>query len=128
VPTVGAGKWITPGPDDHWEKRAAQSGYDIRISQGNGPDCRHAQDNADRFTRSPKVREEDVARQLRTAMIDYRFLLAELTAFRPSNHDQEARVAALTELLNGDLPSAWRCYHGLSWLQPPPRLRIGGVL
>jgi hypothetical protein len=68
----------------------------------------------------PGVSGAEVARQLRAAVIDFRFLLAELTCFHPSPNEQAAKEAVLLALLNGDLPSVWKFYCGLPWPQAPP--------
>ena len=68
----------------------------------------------------PQVKAEEVAGQLRAAVIDFRFLLAELTCYHPPTHEQPAKEAALLALLNGDLPSVWSFYRGLPWPQAPP--------
>jgi hypothetical protein len=72
----------------------------------------------------PQVKVEEVAGQLRAAVIDFRFLLAELTGYHPSTSEQPATEAALLALLKGDLPSVWKFYRGLPWPQPPQNLRV----
>jgi hypothetical protein len=60
----------------------------------------------------------DFARQLRSAVIDFRFLLAELTCYHPAG-DASARTNALLELLDGDLPEVWEFYRSLPWPRAP---------
>jgi hypothetical protein len=78
----------------------------------------------------PAVSGAEVARQLRAAVIDFRFLLAELTCYHPLPNEQAAKEAVLLALLNGDLHSVWKFYCGLPWPQAPPppqNLRIAAT-
>ena len=63
---------------------------------------------------------EQFARDIRTAVIDYRFLRREWERYLPPAQDQkaEAKTAALAALESGDLGKAWDLYDGLKGPQP----------
>jgi hypothetical protein len=67
---------------------------------------------------------EQFAQQLRAAVIDFRFLLAELTCYQPPADQQTAKSAALLDLLDGDLFKAWAYYRSLPWPAPPSSYRV----
>ena len=70
--------------------------------------------------------------ELRTAVIDYRFLRIEWDRFHPPVEGQQTKTNALAALQAGDLAQAWDLYDGLARpgtpaitrLAPPTNLRI----
>jgi hypothetical protein len=62
---------------------------------------------------------EQFAREIRTAVIDYRFLQIEWERYHPPAQGQKAKAAALAALQSGDIGKAWELYDGLSRPQPP---------
>jgi hypothetical protein len=75
-------------------------------------------------TEHPDAGAEEVAQQLRASVIDFRFLLAELSAYRPPALGEGAYQAALMDLLHGDVARVWSYYRELPWPQAPTSLRI----
>jgi hypothetical protein len=57
--------------------------------------------------------------ELRTAVVDYRFLEGEWERFHPPAEGQQIRSNALSALQNGDIAKAWELYDGLSRPEPP---------
>jgi len=78
-------------------------------------------------SRDPGKSPADVARQLRGAVIDFRFLLAELSNYHPSTREQPGKLTALLQLQDGDLLSVWRFYRELPWPQAPSQPRISSA-
>lgn len=78
---------------------------------------------AQRVPTTPPLHAAQFARELRTAVIDYRFLQGEWGRYHPGVEGQPARAAALEALQAGDIPKAWALYDGLSRPQPPGNLR-----
>ena len=80
-----------------------------------------AQPDADQF-----------ARELRTAVIDYRFLQGEWGQYHPPPEGQKVKADAVAALQTGDIPKAWELYDGLRKPQapsiaapaPPTHLRV----
>jgi hypothetical protein len=62
---------------------------------------------------------EQFAREIRTAVIDYRFLQIEWERYHPPAQGQKTKTAALEALQSGDISKAWELYDGLSRPQPP---------
>ncbi len=59
------------------------------------------------------------AQELRTAVIDYRFLRIEWDRYHPPTAGQQAKSDALAALEAGELAKAWELYDGLARPQPP---------
>lgn len=62
---------------------------------------------------------EQFAREIRAAVIDYRFLQIEWERYHPPAQGQKTKAAALAALQSGDISKAWELYDGLSRPQPP---------
>jgi len=75
---------------------------------------------------------DQLAREIRTAVIDYRFLQIEWDRYHPPAATQQTKVAALGALQAGDISKAWELYDGLRRPQaptiaapaPPTNLRV----
>ena len=73
-----------------------------------------------------------LAQELRTAVIDYRFLQIEWDRYHPPAEGQTTRATALAALQAGDISKAWELYDGLHKPQapavappaPPANLRV----
>jgi len=76
-----------------------------------------------RIATTPPLDAAKFARELRTAVIDYRFLQDEWGRYHPGVEGQPTRAAALDALQAGDIPKAWALYDGLSRPQPPAPAR-----
>lgn len=85
-----------------------------------------------RLTPSSPPAADQLAQEIRTAVIDYRFLHIEWEQYHPPAQDQKTKVAALEALQAGDISKAWELYDGLSRPQapafaapaPPANLRV----
>lgn len=69
----------------------------------------------------------ELARDLRVAVVDYRFLQQEWGRYHPPAEGQQAKAQAVAALEAGDLPQAWALYDGLSRPgapAPPTNLRV----
>jgi hypothetical protein len=62
--------------------------------------------------------------ELRTAVIDYRFLLGEWDRYHPPAEGQAVKTEALQALQSGDVNRAWQLYDGLRRPQAPTALRL----
>jgi hypothetical protein len=75
---------------------------------------------------------DEIAQELRTAVIDYRFLQREWDRYLPPAEGQKTKAAALEALQAGNISKAWEMYDGLRKPQapgivapaPPANLRI----
>jgi hypothetical protein len=73
-----------------------------------------------------------LAQEIRTVVIDYRFLQIEWERYHPSAQGQKTKAAALEALQAGDISKAWELYDGLRRPQapaiaapaPPANLRV----
>jgi hypothetical protein len=65
-----------------------------------------------------------VAQDIRTAVIDYRFLQREWEQYHPPADGQKVKAEALAALQAGDVSKAWELYDGLQRPAPPSGLRI----
>ncbi len=79
---------------------------------------------AQRVSPTPPPDAAQFARELRTAVIDHRFLQGEWGRYHPGVEGQPTRAAALEALQAGDIPKAWVLYDSLSRPQPPGNLRV----
>ena len=73
----------------------------------------HSQPSADQF-----------AKELRTAVVDYRFLQGEWKRYNPPAEGRKIKADALQALQGGDISKAWELYDGLQRPAPPGNLRI----
>ncbi|HOX56421.1 MAG TPA: hypothetical protein P5205_06945 [Candidatus Paceibacterota bacterium] len=81
---------------------------------------------------NPQPRAAQLAHELRTAVVDYRFLQSEWGRYRPPLEGQQVKTAALDALESGDIAKAWTLYDALDKPQapavsrpaPPGNLRI----
>ncbi len=73
-------------------------------------------------SQDPSASAEQFAQQLETAVIDFRFLLAELSCYHPPPDEEPARKTALLDLVEGDLPRVWEYYRALRWPHAPSQL------
>ena len=62
---------------------------------------------------------DQLAQELRTAVIDYRFLQIEWKRYHPPAEGQRSKVAALEALQAGDIGKAWELYDALRKPQAP---------
>ena len=65
-----------------------------------------------------------LGQQIRTAVIDYRFLRIEWERYHPSAEGEKTKAAALEALQAGDISKAWELYDGLGRPQPPGSVRV----
>jgi hypothetical protein len=65
-----------------------------------------------------------VVQNIRTAVIDYRFLEGEWGRYHPSAEGQQLKADALAALKAGDINKAWELYDGLQRPAPPTNLRV----
>lgn len=87
---------------------------------------------AQRLAPSLSLDAERVAQELRTAVIDYRFLQIEWERYHPTATGQAAQAAALEALQSGEISKAWELYDGLRRPRapviaapaPPANLRV----
>jgi len=85
-----------------------------------------------RVANSSPPRADQLAQELRTAVIDYRFLQIEWDRYHPPTAGQKTKATALEALQAGDISEAWELYDGLRKPQapaiaapaPPANLRI----
>jgi hypothetical protein len=64
------------------------------------------------------------AQDIRTAVIDYRFLQGEWGRYHPPAEGQQLKANALAALQTGDISKAWELYDGLQRPAPPGNLRV----
>ena len=89
---------------------------------------------AQRPAHSSPPAADQLAQEVRTAVIDYRFLQIEWERYHPPAAGQKTKVAALEALQAGDISKAWELYDGLGRPQapaiaapaPPANLRVVG--
>jgi hypothetical protein len=67
---------------------------------------------------------EQVAQNVRTAVVDYKFLQREFEQYHPPTEGQKVKSDALAALQAGDVTKAWELYDGLQRPAPPSNLRI----
>ena len=79
---------------------------------------------AQRFACSSPLAAEQLAQEIRTAVIDYRFLQIEWERYHPSAEGQKTKAAALEALQAGDIGKAWELYDALGRPSPPANLRV----
>jgi hypothetical protein len=79
---------------------------------------------AERAASNPSPSAAQLAQDLRTAVVDYRFLLGEWTRYNPPAEGQQLKAAALQALQSGDISKAWELYDGLQRPAAPGNLRV----
>ncbi len=75
---------------------------------------------------------DQLAQEIRTAVIDYKFLQIEWDRYHPAAEGQKTKAAALDALQTGDITKAWELYDGLrrplapaiAAPAPPSNLRV----
>jgi hypothetical protein len=85
-----------------------------------------------RISDNPASGASQFAGQLRTAVVDYRFLQGEWGRYHPPAEGEQTKTAALAALQVGDIAQAWALYDGLGKPQapavgppaPPTNLRV----
>ena len=80
----------------------------------------------ERAAKNPSPGAAQIAQDIRTAVIDYRFLLGEWGRYHPPAEGQQVKADALAALQTGDISKAWELYDGLQRPPPPANLRIVG--
>jgi hypothetical protein len=78
----------------------------------------------DRATTNSALDPEQVAQNVRTAVVDYKFLQQEWGQYHPPAEGQKVKADALAALQAGDVTRAWELYDGLQRPAPPTGLRI----
>jgi hypothetical protein len=79
---------------------------------------------AKKLARSSAPAAEKLAQEIRTAVIDYRFLQIEWEGYHPTAEGQKTKATALEALRVGDISKAWELYDGLARPTPPANLRV----
>jgi hypothetical protein len=87
---------------------------------------------AQQLARNSPPAAEQLAQEIRTAVIDYRFLQIEWEGYHPPVESQKTKTAALEALQAGDISKAWEMYDALRRPQapaiaapaPPANLRV----
>ena len=74
-----------------------------------------------RLAANPALRATQLAQELRTSVVDYRFLQGEWGRYHPPQEGQQARTDALYALEAGDIAKAWVLYDGLG-IPPAPAI------
>jgi hypothetical protein len=73
----------------------------------------------ERTASNPPPSAVQFAQDIRTAVVDYRFLQGEWGRYNPPAEGKQIKAAALLALQTGDLSKAWQLYDGLQKPQPP---------
>jgi hypothetical protein len=81
---------------------------------------------ADRTSTNSPPNTAQFIQDIRTAVVDYRFLQGEWQKYRPPTEGQKVKADALQALKVGDINKAWELYDGLQRPAPPDNLRIVG--
>ena len=79
---------------------------------------------AERAAVNPPPNAAQFARDIRTAVVDYRFLQGEWKRYNPPAESQQIKADALQILQGGDISKAWELYDGLQRPAPPGNLRV----
>jgi hypothetical protein len=75
---------------------------------------------AERSANNPLPNAKLLAQDLRTAVVDYRFLQGEWGRYNPPAEGQKLKADALQAPQTGDISKAWELYDGLQKPAPPP--------
>ena len=78
----------------------------------------------ERAATNPAPDAGQVAQNVRTAVVDYKFLQQEFEQYHPSPEGQKVKTDALAALRGGDVTKAWEIYDGLRGPAPPSKPRI----
>jgi hypothetical protein len=78
----------------------------------------------ERAAHSPQPDAAQLAQDIRTAVVDYRFLQGEWKRYNPPAEGLMIKTNALQALQSGDISTAWELYDGLQRPAPPGNLRI----
>jgi hypothetical protein len=79
---------------------------------------------AQRLANSSPPAAEQLAQEIRTAVIDYRFLQIEWGQYHAPAEGQKTRATALGALQAGDISKAWELYDVLGRPSPPANPRV----
>lgn len=77
-----------------------------------------------RATNNASPGAAQLAQDIRTAVVDYRFLQGEWGRYHPPAESQKVKADALAALQAGDISKAWELYDGLERPAPHSNLRI----
>ena len=77
-----------------------------------------------RWLANPQANASQLAQDLRTTVIDYRYLKARWASYRPPLEGENAKEEALLALSAGDLEKTWSMYAALRKPVAPTGLRI----
>ena len=77
-----------------------------------------------RLANSSPPSAEQFTREIRTAVIDYRFLQIEWEGYHPPAEGQKTRATALEALQVGDISKTWELYDALRRPSPPANPRV----
>lgn len=78
---------------------------------------------AQRVSTTPPPPAAQFARELRTTVVDYRFLQGEWDRYHPPREGQQTKAEALAALQAGDIAQAWALYDALGKPQAPVAAR-----
>lgn len=78
---------------------------------------------AQRVSNAPPPPAAQFARELRTAVVDYRFLQGEWGRYHPPPEGQQTKAEALAALQAGEIAQAWTLYDALGKPQAPVAAR-----
>jgi len=79
---------------------------------------------AERAVSKPLWDAAQLAQDIRTAVVDYRFLQGEWKRYNPPAEGQQVKADALQALQSGDISKAWKLYDGLQRPAPPGDPRV----
>ena len=79
---------------------------------------------AEQAASNPPPEAAQFAQNIRTAVVDYRFLQGEWKQYNPPVEGQQIKADALQALQRGDISKAWKLYDGLQRPAPPGNLRV----
>jgi hypothetical protein len=77
-----------------------------------------------RATNNASPGAAQLAQDIRTAVVDYRFLQGEWGRYHPPAESQKVKADALAALQAGDISKAWELYDRLQRPAPPANLRV----
>ena len=81
---------------------------------------------AERSSKNSPPNTAQFIQDIRTAVVDYRFLQGEWQRYHPPAQGQKVQADALQALEVGDINKAWELYDGLRRPAPPGNLRSVG--
>lgn len=77
-----------------------------------------------RLSTNHELKGEELAREFRIAIIDYRYLSERWARYRPPAGEESVKIEAMKCLQTADLQRSWQMYIGLQKPKPPEGLRI----